>query len=75
MISALATTLDGVDEQHFGDDTECTDTTRRRRGLLGSSDSVSIAFSVSLSASLLDDAADGSDLASSISTSLSAGVS
>ena len=45
MISALATTLDGVDEQHFGD-TECTDTTRRRRGLLGSSDSVSIAFSV-----------------------------
>ena len=55
MITALATTLDNVDEQHFGD-TECTDATRRR-GLLGSDDSVSIAFSVSLSTSLVDDAA------------------
>lgn len=73
LITALATTLDNVDEQHFGD-TECTDATRRR-GLLGSDDSVSIAFSVSLSTSLVDDAADGSDLASSISSSLSAAVS
>ena len=71
LVSALATTLSGVEEEDIGD-TECADARRRRhrhlRRLLGSTDSVSISFPITVSAS------SSSVAASSIDSALTSAV-
>lgn len=73
LVTAIASTINGVEEHNIGA-TQCTDSTRRRRrDLLEASDSVSIEFSISISTSNLEEGS--ADFAASVNMALAAAVS
>ena len=75
LITAIASSIDGIETHNIGETACSDDARRRRRDLLGSSDSVSIDFVISISTSNLDDSVGTSELSTSLISALATAVS
>lgn len=73
LITALAASVDGVEEHHVGD-TACTNVDRRRRGLLTANE-VSIDMPITMSTSNYDDGMSASDVVTTLQSAIETAVS